>query len=96
MTQFIIEKAVAEKFKIGLYYSPPDVTETNTIIAATAVVTPEGLTLDGDVVISGQQVMQMMHGGTSGATYLVQFTITTTDGSIYCSPDHDAIIVRVL
>jgi hypothetical protein len=96
MTQFIVEKAAAEKFKIGLYYWPPDVTATNAIVTATATVSPSGLTLDGDVAISGPQVLQMMHGGASGATYLVQFTITTMDGSIYASPDHDAILVRVL
>jgi hypothetical protein len=96
MTQFIVEKAAVEKFKIGLYYWPPDVTTANAIVTATAAVSPSGLTLDGDVVISGQQVMQMMHGGVSGATYLVQFTVTTMDGSIYASPDHDAILVRIL
>jgi len=37
-----------------------------------------------------------MHGGISGTTYLVQFTVTTLDGSIYCSPNHDAIIVKVM
>jgi len=96
MTQFIVEKAVAEKFKIGLYYWPPDVDNENIIVGATAAVTPSGLTLDGDPVVSGQQVMQMMHGGTAGVDYLVQFTVTTFDGSIYASPDHDAIIVRVI
>jgi len=96
MTQFIIEKAVVEKFRVGLYYMPPDVNETNIILTATAAVTPADLTLDGDVVISGQQVMQMMHGGTAGVVYLIQFTITTSNGSIYCSPDHDAILMRVI
>ena len=96
MTQFIVEKAPPEKFKIGLYYWPPDVDATNTIITATAVATPTGLDLDGAVVITGQQVMQMMHGGAVGQDYMVQFTITTSDGSIYASPDHDAIIVRVI
>jgi len=96
MTQFIVEKAAAEKFKIGLYYWPPDVDAANAIVTATAVSTPAGLTLDGAVVISGERVMQMMHGGVSGATYTVQFTVTTTDGSIYASPDHDAIIVKVM
>jgi hypothetical protein len=96
MTQFIIEKAVVEKFRVGLYYMPPDVNETNIILTATAAVTPADLTLDGDVVISGQQVMQMMHGGEAGTTYLIQFTVTTSNGSIYCSPDHDAILVRVI
>jgi len=96
MTQFIIEKTLPEKFKIGLYYLPPDVDDTNVILTATAVVTPDGLTLDGDPVITGQRVMQMMHGGISGTTYLVQFTVTTLDGSIYCSPNHDAIIVKVM
>jgi hypothetical protein len=96
MTQFIVEKAANEKFKVGLYYPLLDVNAENAIIAATAVSVPEGLTLDGDVVISGQQVMQMMHGGAVGEAYLIQFTITTTDGSIYCSPNHDAILVRVI
>ena len=96
MTQFIIEKAVAEKFRIGLYYYPPDVAENNQILTATAAVVPADLILDGDVVISGSQVMQMMHGGTAGVVYLIQFTITTSNGSIYCSPDHDAILVRVI
>jgi hypothetical protein len=95
-TQFFVEKAPAEKFKIGLYYWPPDISATNVIVTATAVSTPAGLTLEGVVAISGQQVLQMMSGGTSGALYLVQFTITTTDGSIYASPDHDAIYVRVI
>ena len=96
MTQFIIEKTPPEKFKIGLYYLPPDVDDTNVILTATVLVTPDGLTLDGDPVITGQKVMQMMHGGISGTTYLVQFTVTTLDGSIYCSPNHDAIIVKVM
>ena len=96
MTQFIIEKTPPEKFKIGLYYLPPDVDDINIILTATVLVTPDGLTLDGDPVITGQKVMQMMHGGISGTTYLVQFTVTTLDGSIYCSPNHDAIIVKVM
>ena len=96
MTQFIIEKTPPEKFKIGLYYLPPDVDDINIILTATVLVTPDGLTLDGDPVISGQQVMQMMHDGISGTTYLVQFTVTTLDGSIYCSPNYDAIIVKVM
>jgi len=95
-TQFFVEKAHMEKFKIGLYYWPPDVSATNTISTATAVSTPAGLTLDGAVAISGSQVLQTISGGTSGALYLVQFTITTTDLSVYCSPDHDAIYVRVI
>jgi len=96
MTQFIIEKTPPEKFKIGLYYLPPDVDDINIILTATVLVTPDGLTLDGDPVISGQQVMQMMYGGIPGTVYLVQFTVTTLDGSIYCSPNHDAILVRVI
>ena len=96
MTQFIIEKAAAEKFRVGLYYWPPDVGEGNAIVGATAVVTPNGLILDGDPVIFGQRIMQMVYGGVAGTDYLVQFTVTTSNGSIYASPDHDAIIVRVI
>jgi hypothetical protein len=95
-TQFYVEKASVERFKIGLIYWPPDVTTANAIVTATAASTPAGLTLDGAVGISGATVLQTILGGTSGTTYLVQFTITTTDGSIYASPDHDAIAVRVL
>ncbi|MCJ7643292.1 MAG: hypothetical protein MUP28_02295 [Candidatus Aminicenantes bacterium] len=96
MTQVIIEKAPAEKFKIGLYYRPPDVDDTNTLVSATAVSTPAGLTLDGDPVVSGQQVLQMIAGGVTGKDYVVQFTVLTSNGSSYCSPNHEAIIVRVL
>jgi hypothetical protein len=96
MTQFFVEKAFAEKFKIGLIYWPPDVDAVNTIVSATATVSPAGLLLDGDVERSGSQVLQMISGGTSGVLYTVQFTVTTLDGSIYASPDHDAICVRIL
>jgi hypothetical protein len=96
MSDLIVEKAVAEKWEVGLYYYPPDVDDVNTIISATAIVTPEGLVLDGDVRISGPQVMQMMHGGTKGVLYLIQFTVKTLNGSSYCHPVHDARIVRVI
>ncbi len=96
MTQYFAEKAAAEKFKVGLIYWPPDVEVGNAIVSATCAVTPAGLLLDGAVAISGNRILQMMSGGSSGAIYLLQFTVTTEDGSIYASPDHDAIMVRVL
>ena len=96
MTQKFVDKAVLEQMRIWIYIRKPHLMDGETILTATAAVTPADLTLDGDVVISGQQVMQMMHGGEAGTTYLIQFTVTTSNGSIYCSPDHDAILVRVI
>lgn len=96
MTNFLVEKAAAERFKIGLYYLPPDVANGNAIERATVTVTPAGLTLAGDPTIIAQQVMQMIAGGEAGTEYLVQFRIETTDGSILESPNHDAIRVRVI
>lgn len=95
MTQAIVNKAPAEKFKIKLTYWPPDVTAANQIVSATATVSPLGLTLLGAVEIDGNDVLQMIEGGAAGVDYLVQFAITTTDTSHYANPDYDAILVRV-
>lgn len=38
----------------------------------------------------------MMHGGKAGSEYLIQFSVSTTDGSLYCNPNFDAVRVRVI
>ena len=94
-TQKYVEKAVAEQIRVRLYYRKPQLEDGETILTATAVSTPTGLTLVGDCVITGGRVEQVVSGGAAGKEYLVQFTITTSGGDTYCHPDYDAIIVRV-
>lgn len=94
-TQKFVEKAVAEQIRVRLYYRKPQLDDGETILTATAVVTPVGLTLVGDVVILGGRIEQVVSGGTAGKEYLIQFTITTSGADTYCHPDYDAIIVRV-
>lgn len=53
---------------------------TESITAATASVTPSGLTLSGSVVIVSPRVSQLITGGTAGVDYIVRFHITTNLG----------------
>ena len=94
-TQKYVDKGTLEQMRIRLYYTKPQLDDGETILTATAVSTPSGLTLVGNVGISGGTVEQMISGGTAGKEYLVQFTVTTSGGDTYCNPDYDAIIVRV-
>jgi hypothetical protein len=95
-TIFVVEKAVAEKFEIGLRYWPPDIRVGQTITAVEISVVPTGLGLDGDPTIDGLEVKQMVYGGMAGVRYVVQFKITTSIGYIFENPQYDAITVRVV
>jgi hypothetical protein len=95
MTQKFVDKAVLEQMRIWIYIRKPHLMDGETILTATAAVTPSGLTLVGDCVISGGRVEQVVNGGVAGVSYLVQFTITTSGGDTFCNPDYEAIIVRV-
>jgi len=83
MPQPFIEKTVAEKLYVGLNFFDPDLPTGETISTATAAVSPSGLTLSGAVVISSNQVKQLILGGTDEKTYTITFTVTMSGGQIF-------------
>lgn len=60
------------------YDIPCDLAEGDSLASATVSVTPAGLTVNE--VIVGSKVKLWVEGGTSGVTYKVEVTITTTLG----------------
>ncbi len=78
MADAIITKAVAESFPIGFEVQPPDLEVGQTISSCTAAVLPSGLTLSGAVTIDGDEVSQLIAGGTAGVDYTVTFTVNTS------------------
>lgn len=79
----IIYKFSEEKYVIGLLYFAPDLEEGETIDSVETSVNPAGLTLDGAASIDGNEVSQMINGGTFGVKYIVSFKVTTSAGHIY-------------
>jgi hypothetical protein len=77
-----LEKDSGEKFAIGFRYISPDLNSGETITGA-VVTGASGLTLVGDPVIVGNEVRQMISGGTLGQSYTVTFTVTISTGHIY-------------
>ena len=88
----IVEKYKNEKFHIGLQYQYPDLSDGETIVDAEVSVDPEGLTLDGDPVINGDTVKQMIFGGTNMIIFTVTFVTTTSEDNVFT----DHIIVKVI
>ena len=64
------------------YDIPYDVTEGDSVQSAVATVTPAGLTVQPPLVIPGNKVKLWVSGGTSGVTYKVEVTTTSTLGRV--------------
>lgn len=95
MSQAIIEKAVDGKFPIGLKLYSPDLESSETISTVTATVSPPGLTL-GIATKSGDEVSVEISEGVAGKQYIVQFKITISSGKIFCHPQLNSILVKVV
>ena len=92
-TTAVIEKRVNEIFAIGFSYSAPDLEAGETIITVTTTV-GTGLTKVGDpgINITGDEVSQVVSGGTALVDYTVTFLVTTSAGYVY----EDLYIVKVV
>lgn len=88
--QGTIQKRPAESYPIGLRYWGADLPTGVTIASVTAVVAPTGLTL-GSPLHTDDQAYISVSGGTADTDYVVTFTVSLTDGTIYV----DDFLVKV-
>lgn len=91
----VVRKDPIERYPIGLRYRFPDLSPGETISVAEVSVSPAGLILAGSPIIEGNEVTQIVEGGSSGIEHTVRFKITTSTGKIFSHPDIDVIKVRV-
>lgn len=71
-----------EKFYIGVDFSL-NLAKDEVISEAEVSCTPSGLNLDGDPIIQGTIVSQLISGGDPGQLYYISFIATTSQGCIF-------------
>lgn len=87
----VIKKKPNDEFEVVLCYFPPDLLAGETI-SGSVVTAQTGLTADGSPIILGNEVGQMIKGGTSGSEYTLTFFTSISSGRKL----EDFVIVRVL
>lgn len=89
-----ITKTPDEKYAVGLKYIAPDLASGETITSCVVSIDPDedpGLKKVGAVIISSDQVEQLIESGVANQEYYVKFKTTTSGNNTY----EDKIFVKV-
>ena len=95
----IIEKAAGETYPVGLIYTAPDLEPEETIVSASISVSPAetgGLEAGTPTIQDGNKVWSVISAGLPGQEYLLTFSVQTSGGKIYCNPQRDSLLIRIL